>query len=55
MANRVYDFSTTGISQLIARPAESSAVRGIFNLQGQRVAHPQKGIYIIDGKKTVIR
>ena len=55
MANRVYDFSTTGISPLIARPAESSAVRGIFNLQGQRVAHPQKGIYIIDGKKTVIR
>ncbi|MGN1257244.1 MAG: hypothetical protein ACI4UA_08795, partial [Bacteroidaceae bacterium] len=28
---------------------------GTYNLQGQKVEHPQRGIYIRDGKKVLIR
>jgi len=27
----------------------------IYDLQGRRVAQPTKGLYIVNGKKTVIR
>ena len=27
----------------------------IYNLQGHRVTHPTKGIYIVNGKKVVIK
>jgi hypothetical protein len=30
-------------------------VKGIYNLQGQRVEHPTRGIYIKNGKKYIIR
>ena len=26
-----------------------------YNLQGMQVAHPTKGIYIVNGKKVIIR
>ena len=26
-----------------------------YNLQGQRVDNPRKGLYILDGKKTVVK
>ena len=29
--------------------------RVVYNLRGQRVAHPVKGVYIVDGRKVVIR
>ena len=32
-----------------------SRVKGIFNLYGQRLDAPQKGINIINGKKVVIK
>lgn len=42
----------TGITPLfIERPADNL----IYNLQGQRVDHPQRGIYIQNGKKFVKR
>jgi hypothetical protein len=28
--------------------------RVIYNLRGQRVAHPTHGLYIVDGKKVYI-
>ena len=38
-----------GISQ------ENKGQKGIFNLQGQRVEKATKGIYIMDGKKTLVK
>lgn len=34
---------------------ERSTSRGIYNLAGQRVDKPQRGIYIKDGKKVIVR
>jgi hypothetical protein len=42
---------TTGISEV--KVAEQT--EGIFNLAGQRVAKAQKGLYIINGKKVVVK
>lgn len=43
---------TTGISQI-----ESGELRieNVYNLNGQRVAQPNKGLYIVNGKKVVIK
>ena len=35
----------------IAYPATATASQSIFNLTGQRISRPQKGLYIINGKK----
>ena len=43
---------TTGISQM---QADSNAQQAIFNLQGQQVKQAQKGLYIIDGKKVMVK
>ena len=34
---------------------EDEMTRGIYDLQGRKVTNPTRGIYIIDGKKRVIR
>ena len=44
---------TTGIADVRSKMAD---VRGeIYDLQGRRIAQPTKGLYIINGKKVVIR
>lgn len=49
-----FDFGdATGISA-IAKSQEPNA-NGYYNLAGQRVAQPQKGLYIQDGKKVIIK
>jgi len=35
--------------------SSSQQAGGYYNLQGQRVAHPAKGLYIKDGKKVLIK
>ena len=45
----VYD----GISSVTTR--RRAAADKVYNLQGQQVAVPRKGIYIVDGKKVIIR
>ena len=30
-------------------------IREVYNLNGQRVAQPTKGLYIVNGKKAVIK
>ena len=45
------DDNTTGISH-IERQAESDA---IYNLNGQRMTNPAKGLYIKNGKKVIIK
>ena len=43
---------TTGVNTVEANGTGDAA---IYNLQGIRVAHPQKGIYVKNGKKYVIK
>ena len=45
--------SPSGIEAIKAAVANGETK--IFNLNGQRVAAPQKGLYIMDGKKVVIK
>ncbi len=44
---------TTGITSVNAAAEQNAA--GIYNLNGQKVEKAQKGLYIINGKKQVIR
>ncbi len=44
---------TTGIENLI--PALSKGEGAVFDLSGRRVAQPTKGLYIVNGKKVVIK
>lgn len=44
---------TTGIENL--EPAGNGQQTIVYDLQGRRVENPTKGIYIINGKKTVIK
>ena len=43
--------TTTSISTIEAPDADAP----LYDLQGRRVSHPQKGIYIHDGRKVVIK
>ena len=42
----------TGVNAVEAKDADDAV---IYNLQGIRVAHPQKGIYVKNGKKFIIK
>lgn len=44
---------TTGIENLT--PALSKGKGAIYNLNGQRIATPRKGLYIVNGKKVVVK
>ena len=45
---------TTGIEEL--KPSAIDLKReGVYNLNGQRVAKPTKGLYIVNGKKVIIK
>lgn len=49
---RIGDNEATGISEV---QDAKQKVQGCFDLQGRRVAQPTKGLYIINGKKVVIK
>ena len=57
METRVFDFDqlALGIDDPIAYFQQGKNNGRIYNLQGQRVANPTKGIYIKDGKKHVFK
>ena len=42
----------TGVEEV---KAENGKVKAIYDLQGRKVAEPVKGIYIIDGKKVLVK
>ena len=44
----------TGIAN-VAKSQEQTANSQYFNLAGQRVAHPAKGLYIVNGKKVIVK
>ena len=48
----VFDGETTGISTVKDNTVKDNT---IYNLNGQRVAAPAKGLYIMNGKKVVIK
>ena len=47
------DGGVTGIQNLT--PALSKGEGAVFDLQGRRVAQPAKGLYIVNGKKVVLK
>ena len=47
------DNGATGINSLT--PALSKGEEVYYDLQGRRVAQPAKGLYIVNGKKVVIK
>ena len=44
--------NNTGIDNV---QGENVEVKGIYDLQGRKVENPVKGIYIVDGKKMLVR
>lgn len=48
----LFDDDVTGINEI---EAAKTNVEGYFNLAGQRVAQPTKGLYIVNGKKVIIK
>lgn len=43
----------TPIEDIKADVADQSSTKAIYNLQGQRISRPQRGINIVDGKKVL--
>ena len=43
---------TTGVSEM---RNEEGEMRNVYNLNGQRVAQPTRGLYIVNGKKIVVK
>lgn len=46
---------STAIGRVVVHSQESIADGQYYDLQGRKVAHPQKGVYIVNGKKVVIK
>jgi len=51
----VFDGDTTGINEELRVESEEFATAQWYDLLGRRVMQPQKGIYVIGGKKVVIK
>ena len=51
-AVKVKTTGTSGVESIKA--SDLSGRRVVYNLRGQRVAHPQRGMYIVDGKKVMV-
>lgn len=47
----VFADDATGINAVVAE----ESVEGVYNLNGQRVAAPAKGLYIVNGKKVILK
>lgn len=48
---QISDDATTGIRSLQGEEAETT----IYDLQGRRVAKPERGLYIVNGKKHIVK
>ena len=49
-----FDEAVTGIGSLTTLPSPKSK-EGVYNLNGQRVMNPTKGLFIVNGKKVIIK
>lgn len=50
----VAEDNTTGISEVMSEGTMATQSH-VYNLQGQRIGQPQQGLYIMNGKKVVIK
>ena len=54
--SNLYRISATDIETGIEEVKDASTnVKGVYDLQGRKVENPSKGIYVIDGKKVLIK
>lgn len=53
--NISFDNEATGISDALMNSDERIVKSEVYNLNGQRVAAPQKGLYIVNGKKVIVK
>ena len=51
----VFEDETTGISQIENAQPANVQNGAIYNLNGQRVMNPGKGLYIVNGKKVIMK
>ena len=53
----VFGEETTGISDATRLKSNDESIKNgeVYNLNGQRVATPSNGLYIVDGKKVIIK
>ena len=54
----VFDDEVTGVNEVRVKnltPALSQGEGAWYDLQGRKVAQPQKGLYIVNGKKVVLK
>ena len=55
----LYFPGTTGIDEVKAEPtvdaSQSGKVKAIYDLQGSKVEYPTNGIYIVNGKKVLVK
>ena len=49
------DDTSTGVDSINAQDSEENVDVKIYDLQGRRVANPGKGIYIVNGKKVLMK
>lgn len=45
----------TGIDALLNNKEESIKNNEVYNLNGQRISKPAKGVYVVDGKKVMVK
>ena len=50
-----FDATATGVDSINTQDSEENADVKIYDLQGRRVANPGKGIYIVNGKKVLMK
>ena len=50
-----FEAETTSISEKVIVNSEQFATAQYYNLNGQKVATPHKGLYIINGKKIIVK
>ena len=53
--NIVFGEGTTGVDASLVKSEENIANSAIYNLNGQRVSQPRKGLYIVDGRKVTVK
>jgi len=50
-----FDDETTGISEELIVNSEKFATASVYDLQGRKVVTPTKGLYIVNGKKVIVK
>lgn len=52
-----FDFGdgTTGIESLTTPLSQEEGAQNVYNLNGQRVSRPTKGVFIVNGRKMVVK